>query len=249
MAVPMVRRLGARGTLRVLASLGRLQQEAYEPRVQHAQPLGMSRKRFLRVGAGAAMAGGILLSGNTPAFAAERKSAAAAWVAANKDRLPQTYSEIVTYSLDYRREIYRALPAATRGKLWRAHLRQYREEHPVFTSPQESAFRRVEALFAKDSTFESARNELPDAVKADEEMRRELIAAFGEDEAYAISASLGPSSKPSELSTRALAAPLCECSPLSDWCAGGSNCAYSSCHTQTGCGTAWQYKCTGLCDI
>ncbi|MGI5526017.1 bacteriocin fulvocin C-related protein [Streptomyces syringium] len=249
MVLPLVRRLGARSSMRVLAALGQLKESVNEPlSSSSAQPSGMSRKRFLRVGAGAMTAGGILLAGNAPAFAEQRKSAAAAWVTANSDRLPKTYSDIITYSLDYRREIYRALPAQTRSKLWCEHLRTYRAEHPVFTPAQEAALQRVEAAFAKDSMFEAARSDRPQAVQADEAMRRELIAAFGEGEAYAIAASLGPSPGLPQANPGVLG-PLCSCSPVSDWCSGGSECGYSPCQTQTGCGTGWQHKCTGLCLI
>ncbi|MFE1795535.1 bacteriocin fulvocin C-related protein [Streptomyces sp. NPDC059517] len=248
MALPLVRLLGFRSSLRVLAALGRLRESVHDPYARPAQSSGMSRKHFLRIGAGAMMAGGILVAGNAPAFADQRKSAAAAWVAANKNRLPRTYPEIITYSVDYRREIYRELPATVRGKLWREHLRTYRVGHAEFTPAESAAFQKVEAAFAKDSMFEDGRTSRPEALRADENMRRELVAAFGEEEAYAIAASLGPSPRLSEPTGQTLI-PICTCSSQSDWCSGGSWCGSVTCQTTTGCGTAWQYKCTGICEI
>lgn len=45
-------------------------------------------------------------------------------------------------------------------------------------------------------------------------------------------------------------APDCNCSTASDWCGGGifdETCFKINCMENTGCGTFWQYRCTGTC--
>jgi hypothetical protein len=97
-------------TLRVLGALGQLREQVHESLTSVDGSQTLSRKGFLRLGAGATIAGGLLFTGVAPAFAEQRRSAAALWVAANRDKLPQTYQAITAYSLDYRQAIYRALP-------------------------------------------------------------------------------------------------------------------------------------------
>lgn len=247
-ALPLVRRLGMRSTVRVLNELGRLRREVHEPM---ARTGGVSRKNFLRIGAGAAMAGGMLVLGRTPALAEQRYSAATAWVNANKDRLPRTYSEITKYSVEYRRAIYDALPPSTRSTLWREHLRRYRAAHPELTEEQETALSRLEEYASLESTFTAPRTEGSAARRTDERIHAALVGAFGAREAYAIAASLGPDEGSGPGEAGALA-PACSCSTASDYCSGTSYCRAVSgqCHIQTsGCGALWQYRCNGLCHV
>ncbi len=246
MALPLTRRLGVRATLRVLGALGRLREQIHQPLAGPADDTKrFSRKQFLRLGAGATVAGGLLFTGTAPAFAEERRSAAAAWVTANRDRLPQTYQAIIAYSPDYRRAIHAALPASTRARLWREHVASYRAAHPPATSEQQRALADLERYISDDAVFGGDKGDKSDArVRADQEMSRQMIAAFGADEAYRVMASLGPDDQP--VPARA---EYCSCSDASDFCRVGTHCQYRvSCERiPSGCGAWWDYTCDGHC--
>jgi hypothetical protein len=81
-------------------------------------------------------------------------------------------------------------------------------------------------------------------VRADQEMSRRMIAAFGADEAYRVMASLGPSDQP--VPARA---EYCSCADASDFCRIGTHCQYRvSCERiPSGCGAWWDYTCDGHC--
>jgi hypothetical protein len=249
MAVPLTRRLGLRTTLRLLGELGS------RPSAQSDQPAGrqshaISRKNFLRVAAGTATAAGLLLAGGNPALAKQRTTAAA-WVAANKDKLPQAYAAFTAYPVDYRREIYKELSAPTRARLWREHFGAYRAAHPSLSTAQRDALTQVERFVADDNVLDSTR-----AAKTEqhEAMMQQLQAsvneAFGEQEAYKIVAILGPA--PSSQMASAGPRPPCECSTVSDYCGDFIVCCDrgpTQCNvTPTGCGFLWQYSCNGFCD-
>lgn len=89
MSARLVRVLGLRTSTRVLRALGMLRKQAPSGAAEPARTAGVSRKRFFELGAGGIAAVGILVFGNTPAWAdpldgwikltpAERS---AAWVA------------------------------------------------------------------------------------------------------------------------------------------------------------------------
>lgn len=242
MALPLIRHLGIRGTLRVLSALGQLREQVHESLTSVDDSKSLSRKGFLRLGAGVTIAGGLLFTGAAPAFAEQRQSAAASWVAANRDKLPQTYQSITAYSLDYRRAIYRALPTPTRAHLWREHIRSYRTAHPPTTEDQKRVLAVLERYLVDDTVFETAKSE--SRVHADQELARQVIAAFGAEEAYQIMASLGPSAQPGVAREE-----VCSCSEESDFCRIGMNCQRRlSCeHIPSSCGAWWDYDCDGHC--
>lgn len=244
MAFPLVRRIGMRSTMRVLNALGRLQQSVNEPLAQPQEPRAMSRKQFLRFGSGAAMVGGMLVAGSAPAFAEERRSAAAKWVAAHEGQLPQTYSEIIKYSMDYRMAIYRSLPVSTRAQLWSEQLKRYRAQHPALTAEQDAVLRRIEAACEKDSNFEFVPSGQPRS-REEQELEATTVRAFGKDEARRLVATLGP---PSKSSTASAAALKCSCSTVSDWCF--QNYCYPGGCTwfPAGCGWFNKYECNGTCN-
>lgn len=250
MALPLIGRLGPSKTLRVLAELGRLRAEADQPMEQLQAAL--DRKSFLRLAAGAAVASGLLLAGKTPAFAQERRAAAAAWVARAKDDLPQTYEAFSRYALDYRREIYRALPVDTRARLWREHLKRYRTAHPSLSALQKQALARAESFIANDLAFDPSWVRQPEQQQAERQLRRDVITSFGKAEAYQIVATLGPSRQPGR--TEDLIAPMgkwgkCDCNMDDQWCS--SHCVPSAggyfCEEHLGCGWWWVEPCDGFC--
>ncbi|MFI0449710.1 bacteriocin fulvocin C-related protein [Actinomadura sp. 6N118] len=240
MAVPLIRHLGLRTTVRVLTALGRLRAQAGQPKVAGAQSPrpGMNRKQFL--GLGVAVAGGVLL-GKTPAFAQESQTSAKAWVTANRDRLPQTYQAFGEYQIHFRREIFRALPAPTRASLWREHIKNYRDTHRSLTGAQDQALKHVERFIAHDSVFDLTGPE-PDT----SDLRKTVTDAFSETEAALLLDDLGPNAK---LSNAKSSAADCHCNMTDDYCEfpyrckNWTGCAYS----ERGCGSFWLKPCDGYC--
>lgn len=237
MAVPLVRRLGIRSTMRLLRALGSMpsgQGEAASSNV-------MGRKGFLKLGAGLAAAAGLVLAGKTPAAAATTGGSecekAGAWVEANKHRLPQDYAGFTAHSMSYRRAIYAELPAAVRSKLWIAHFDRYQASHPNLTASQSKLLTQARRVAADPGGWTKERLA---------ELRESAVAAFGLAEAGAILATLG--TDPERSSPQGL--PGCGCCIWDVYCGGGScvgtippNCRESS----SGCGTLWMSPCNGLC--
>ncbi|MEU7649950.1 bacteriocin fulvocin C-related protein [Streptomyces huasconensis] len=251
MAVPMARRLGPRASARVLSALGRLRQEVGEPLIQAQQQSNtVDRKAFLRFAAGAAMAGGLLVTGSMPAFAQERQRAAEAWVKANRHALPQTYRSLTTYSLEYRKEIYRTLPPETRAQLWREQLNQYRAQHRDLTAPQRDALDQAQAYLTDPKRVDFEYAARPATQRELDELGATVAAAFGTEETYAVVGTLGPAGH-AGLGQEDMRAPRCSCrvgSPISsctggDFCKSGTGCAT----TGAGCGVGWVQPCNGIC--
>jgi hypothetical protein len=189
-AQPLVRLLGLRATLRVLDGLGRLREQARAPLTPPAPARGLSRKAFLRLGAGATIAGGLVVSGAMPAFAEQRETAAAAWVAANRSRLPHTHSAFVAYPQEYRQEIYRALRPAQRAALWREQTAGFRAAQPAATPGQARVYEMLERALEKDGICDFDR--VAQHTDTLEEMRVLTTAEFGLDRARQLVATLGP---------------------------------------------------------
>lgn len=124
MAARMVRSLGVR-TTSVLRALGQLRAESGSGVEESAERV--TRKRFLRIGAGVAVAGGLVLTGRMPAFAAE--DPARRWAAANRDSLPQTYDGVIAHPMEYRRAIFQQLTPDVRSRLWSEQLTRYQNEN------------------------------------------------------------------------------------------------------------------------
>lgn len=241
-AVPLARRLGARATVRVLNALGRLKQEVRTPL---SASVDADRRRFLRFGAGAAMVGGLLVTGAVPALAAERKKSAADWVAANAHRLPKSYDEFSAFTVHYRREIHRALTTPQRAALWREHLKRYRAKHASPSAAQRAALDRVERHFADESVFDLAQPRQSARVREETNLRTAMTDAFDAEEAFRVLAMLGPA--PARAADVGPAA-LCECSTANDWCGQMYFCYRGGCDvTPDGCGTGWTYACDGMC--
>jgi hypothetical protein len=242
MALPLVRLLGVRATLRVFAALGRLSEEAREPLSAPSPARGLSRKAFLRLSAGATVAGGIVFGGKVPAFAEQRRSAAAAWVTANETRLPQTLDGFVGFPQIYQQEIYLALAPAQRAGLWREHVAAFRATHPAWNELQRRAYESVERMLANDNMFDF--DQFGQHASAFEKMQVTATDAFGVDRARQLIATLGPEDK-----TKVLAEG-CSCSRESDLCGVAPwNCGYTApaCQERRGCGAGWVFICNGHC--
>lgn len=243
MCVQLTRRLGPRSTLRVLQGLGELRRQSSGHPLDRADEGAIGRGRFLRIGAGALVAAGLVLTGKSPAFAERAGAAAAEWVEQNKDRLPTTYEDIIAYPLTYRRAIHARLSPTAQRQLWMEHLSRYRAAHPDLDPRQRAVLSKAIATASKPATFESAL--APD--EALDRLGTIAIEAFGKQQARGLLATLG--SVPSPASHCPTLPDACECSTQSDYCSvacrydGNNTCL----HTNKGCGTFWQYPCNGCC--
>lgn len=227
---PLLRALGVRATLAVLRGLGQLQQSS-----RPTAPL--NRKQFLRLGAGAGMAAGIVLTGRVPAFATGRAADIPAWIAANKDKLPHRYDEFAKLPMAYRKAVYGELPVSARQELWLEQTRRHRAGARVVTRDQAAALDEFEAFVRRGFEYPAedfaGRDRFSDLVST----------AYEEREANTLFRTLGPVDN-------AGMAPAgdCSCSTWDPWCSGtcqfrANNCTRSS----FGCGDAWSYHCDGHC--
>jgi len=233
MILPLVRHLGLRSSIAVTHALGGLRDELAAEREPH-RTTGLSRKRFLQWGAGAAIAGALAVSGRIPAYAADPVSA---WVReqARKGTLPTSYQEIAGLPLDYRRAAFVEASPAIRSALWVEHLRRQRDSLGSLTGEQRELFDIALAKAADPATFAAAGD------PADVGFRQRAQQAFGADRAMAIFATLGPAAA----STRGPQY-TCDCAYESDWCSGDCGTTVS-CSQVGGCGDLWRYTCDGLC--
>jgi len=76
---------------------------------------------------------------------------AAAWAATHTSSLPQTLDDLAAYPPDYRREIFKALPAETQSALWRTQLRQFAADRPNLTTGQREFVNYVIDLVSPES--------------------------------------------------------------------------------------------------
>lgn len=255
MAIRLAARLGVRGTYGLLAALGENRKKEKQHAASSADAgagAGAGRRHFLRLaGLGVAVS---VIAGRTSLAqaAAADPSPAKKWVEANKANLPQTYEAFSAHDLEHRRAIYNALSPQTRSRLWITHLEEYRSSHPSMTADQNAAFNAAMELVSDSENLASPiTEEMHHRLNSLEEM---AIAAFGEDEALAVFANLGPRPvfAPSDrlTSTHAAAGGPCQCSISSPYC-GDYTCHYKAlgCYEETGCGTLLLKMCNGMCCI
>ncbi|GAB3816548.1 bacteriocin fulvocin C-related protein [Micromonospora zhanjiangensis] len=247
MGVRLAAMLGPGATMRVLSALGELPHRQQQADAQPASrsSLVMGRKRFLQLGAGIAVAAGLTVTGRTPAFAQSETSRARAWVQANLDRLPEHYSEITRYPMEYRRAIFSKLSPSARSRFWLEHLGRYRAGHPDLSPEQHRVLNQAVDTFSDEAVFQDLRQAGVDQRLT--ALAEAAVAAFGETEAAALVATLGPG-EPARSTTAMV--PDCECSTSNDWCkvwSSGSRCYTVRCPGWYGCGTGGIYWCNGYC--
>ena len=238
MSVQLVRSLGLRSSIRVLRALGELKHQT-----SAAHPTGVGRRRALRIGAGAVVAAGMMIAGQVPSFGATAEG----WVAKNPGKLPHDYDEFSTYSLTYRKAIFRALPPQARSQLWVAQFQRYRSAHPGLTAAQRAVLDRAEAIAADPNTHGTAMTEAKHAKF--QQLGSAARDAFGAEEASVLFTSLGPAA-PGAFGPRQPADdPNCTCSTTDDWCGAPNWCFYvkDQCVFVGGCGSQWVYLCDGFC--
>ncbi|UVS79641.1 bacteriocin fulvocin C-related protein [Actinokineospora sp. UTMC 2448] len=231
MALPLVRWLGFRSTVRVLQALGELR------RSESDSSDGMGRKQFLRLGAGTAVAAAILVGGRVPAFG--DTDAVQTWMRANRDRLPRTYGEIVKHPTAYRRAILAELPASTRSAVWVEHIDKWVLDQPGLTRAQADAVAAFRKIAATESTF--AGPVTASVHGALTRARESAVAAFGQEKAFQLMAELGPADE-------ATVQDNCTCNTIDNWCVNPPYCRRDGCTVlSSGCGALYIYACTGRC--
>jgi hypothetical protein len=246
MAVRLVRRLGVRSTMQILNALGKEERD-FERRPGRADDGQLKRAQFLRLGAGAAVAVGLVAAGQIPAFAAGQSDAARKWARANADRLPASYHELITYSPAYRKAIYQASPAAVRSKFWVEQINRYRAGHPALSPGKSQVLQRAAALAGTTSVFEpgSSSGEQREQHARLGGLRAAVIGEFGPDEAFSILGTLGPATRSAP---QRPADEACQCATQDSYCDNNTTCQnYGGCSQVSGCGTFWAYTCDGLC--
>ncbi|GLW93732.1 bacteriocin fulvocin C-related protein [Actinokineospora globicatena] len=235
MTVPLVRMLGVRASLRVVGALGELRYSTAEG--------GVGRQRFLRLGAGVAIATGLVATGSVPAFAASDDAKARAWVAANRGSLPITFDEITAYPIAYRKAILASLSPAERSALWSEQVNRYRLTHPDLTAEQRAFLDEALAVAGRSETFQDEASEEVAAQLT--RLHDEGIRVLGFHQAASLLAVFGPAE---QVAVAAGALNGCTCNKLDDWCAWGYHCRDGSCgQTPQGCGTYYGQPCNGLC--
>lgn len=237
LGIVLMRTLGARSTLAVLEALGELSH----------RPDSLPRKGFLKLAAGLTVAGGIVLSGRTPALARplqQKPNDVEAWLDRNREQLPTTYAAVVEKPLAYRRAIYDASPPEVRGRLWLAHFDAF-EAGQRLTSAQREVIDQAKHIVRNGPIEKDALGPLATAA----------IAAFGKEQARALLAQLG-----TDDTAKAEEEVLdCDCA-LGDpnWCGPtchaccyqqlGCGCSWCCCFLRdSGCGSLWEYACDGWC--
>lgn len=254
MLLPLSRRLGLRSGLRVLRALGVATREPdpgeFDKPTQEQRTAGLNRKRFLQLGAGAAVAATVLIAGRKPAaFATPAEREIKAWIARNRASLPTTYDGIIAHPMAYRHAIYAELPADVRSKLWVEQLARYRTTLAPLDQEQTRALDQASALFSRTDLFTGTGSGPSPAVHRDlEAMRGEAERAFGKDTAGRMLGTLAPPNERSTILPQS-ADWLCECSQYSSYCNPAAVCQGSHECTQSssGCGTGFIYSCDGYC--
>ncbi|WP_372452760.1 bacteriocin fulvocin C-related protein [Pseudonocardia nigra] len=240
MVLPLVRRLGLRATVAVISALGTLRDEASAGQaVPPGKPFGLTRKKFLQLGAGAVIAGTIVATGQVPAYAS---NPARAWANSNKAKPPTTYDEFSTYPPDYRREIYQKLQPAKRSEFWTEQLQRYQSSHANLSALQREILGDALRIASDPAVFDPTTSQ--NSATEVQSLGIRAREAFGTSEAANLFATLGPPSPTS----KSLAAAGCGCSILDDYCGAFLNCNPSECsYSPSGCGTFLQYPCNGDC--
>jgi hypothetical protein len=245
LAVRLALHLGPRTTVRVLRALGAHRtahagSPAADPAVHH------TRRRFLELAAGGAVAAGILITGALPA----RADPVADWLRMHRQQLPRSYPELALLPPSFRSAAYQELTPAERSAAWVAHLIGYRV--PTLTTEQAAVIGAALVLAADPGNFADR-----PAAPAVAVLAARADAAFGVDAARAIFATLGPSgivAPKAAAAPRAVGAPravaavaaACQCSTVSNYCSG--RCQSGGCTPRSpGCGFLYQYSCNGHC--
>ena len=257
MALRLARRLGPASTLRVLSVLGQLrrtERAAVGDEGAARERSLLDRAQFFRLGAGAIMAGGLILAGRVPAFGATDNAELRSWLQANENSLPVRYDEIVARPIAYRRAIFIRSSPEVQKALWLEHLTRHVEQSPELNERQLAAVDSARELLATGTVFGDTDGASPATRQRLAEVKQSAIDAFGVDKARLLLTVLGPADF----------APAgdCNCCTWDDWCTGGyvcrvccdsnrgcacgSNCCCAV--TVRGCGSLWAASCNGICE-
>lgn len=158
----------------------------------------------------------ILLSGATAMLAGtlepvDECQKIGAWIEENRDRLPQSYEEFSSYSADYRRAIFSALPSPVQSELWRTHLVRYQKLDPRLTDLQKGLIH--EALEFLRPDFYDSREKSLARVEAFQEKAQKVFGPERFRAAFQVLGfqDVGPGTDPDEINKRE-----CNCSNKAD---------------------------------
>lgn len=251
MTMPLLCRLGPRSTTRILSAVGRLQLNESDALPESTSRGTVGRKQFLRLGAGAAAAMGLVLAGRTPSFAAGSSIEARNWVEQNKARLPQSYDDVVAQPTAYRREIFKASSPQVRSQLWVEHLGRYRTGHPGLTRRQTTVVEQVLATASDTANFTENHPDRAAIIRKFHDLGEAVNKAFSREEALAMVGTLGPldsySTRVSNDKEIPAVPPGCKCNVLDSYC-WDTPCVPGGCIIiEVGCGVLYCCTCNGLC--
>lgn len=211
--------------------------------------MAIGRKQFLRLGGGLAVAAGLVVTGDTPAFAERARKSAASRATAHKNNLPERYDDVVKYSMPYRKAIYGAQTPKVRSDLWTTHLTRYRGGRPNLTSDQARVLDRVIRFAGDEKMFGAG----PSGTTGRQlhSLQAAATSAFGRGDTGRIFATLGPPQAGASPATDVHPDTVdCECSGSSDYCSTKCVQAYPPCNIQfLSCGFLYEYNCDGVCDV
>lgn len=183
-----------------------------------------------------------------------KKEAAAIFANISDDKaeltLLQKHRDFSSLSLAERKELFEKLNSEEKSDLWRFHLALYLAHHPNLNREQRKVILDGMSLATPEFFSLSPDNPLW-KVQVEQPLQllnQRALAVFSKSEGAEIFNALGgqesfqsgldPDPDPNE---------KCKCSHASDWCFP-YDCYSTHCRrTSTGCGTFWQYPCTGLC--
>lgn len=177
----------------------------------------------------------------------ENCGAVQAWVEANSGRLPVKYDEFVLYPMTYRRAIFGELTPEQKSRFWSEHLGRYLASHPHLTAEQVEVIQQAIAL-ATPATYAAQAAGEEGVEQASNQLKRDVVAAFGKDKSRLLFATLGPvESRHADSNTTTLN--WCECYTWDDWCdtACFTTRPARCINTAWGCGFLGFSPCNGQC--
>jgi hypothetical protein len=193
-----------------------------------------------------------------------------------QDGLLQKYRDLSALAMQKRRATFRKGSPKDRSDLWRTHLAIYLANHPELNEGQKEVILEGMSL-AMPALFETRPDWKTNVEGQLRSLENRALTVFSKGEGARIFATLGdvepataqsdagalaPPKNPDSVKTSnpkrmlnrfvaqdmELTAPDCECTRESDWCYNYCSGHVPPCnYQQSGCGTFWQYQCTGMC--
>ncbi len=184
-AAPLIGCLGLKYSIKVMYALGKL-------RTDKDTPAAWARLTAppVRLCVGATIAAGLLLTGKAPAGFAREKADAAGWVSRNRDRLPHTYDDIMTYPQAYRIAIFAASPPAVQSHFWIEALKRERHSRSGLSPAQDLVFAEAIELAGQEDIFTPTADDA-ELARQLADLKDRAVTEFATPGAYGIFLKLG----------------------------------------------------------